>query len=99
MMRLLAALKFWRPLSARYRREQRLIEHWLETVGEAAGGDYDLACKIADLAIWARGYGAVRNRGFSELAHILDRCMQAGDNRPLAEEVEASLQAARAADC
>ena len=99
MMRLLASLKFWRPLSARYRREQRLIEHWLETVGEAAGGDYDLACKIADLAIWARGYGAVRNRGFSELAHILDRCMQAGDNRPLAEEVEASLQAARAADC
>ncbi len=99
MMRLLATLKFWRPFSARYRREQQMIEHWLEATGEAAVRDYDLACRIAELAVWARGYGAVRNRGFTELTNILDRCMQAGDNRPLAEEVEASLQAAHAADC
>lgn len=99
IMRFLAALKFWRPFSARYRREQQMIDHWLEAAGEAAGRDYDLACRIAELAVWARGYGAVRSRGFTELAKILDRCMQAGNNRSLTEEVEASLQAARAADC
>lgn len=95
--RLLAALRPLRPRSERYRREQAAIEQWLEAVTSAAGVNYDLACRIAELAVWARGYGAVRERGMVRLDALFEDWEQklSDDPRAVAEEVSASLEAAR----
>lgn len=95
--RILAALRPLRPRSGRYRQEQEGIEQWLKAVAASAERDYDLACRVAELAVWARGYGVVRTRGmnrldtlFADWDHKLD-----SDPRGLAAEVAASLEAAR----
>lgn len=87
LMKLLALLKPWRPRTSRFAREQAMIVRWLDTIKQAAETDYELACKVADLAVWARGYGATRERGFEEL--------EAAFNAPPATIV-ASLAKARA---
>jgi len=95
-LRSLAALKTWRRGTARFQREQEMIELWLQQVISAAAGDYELACSTAELAIWARGYGDVRERGFARLANILTDWPQriATDREGLREAVKASLAAA-----
>lgn len=95
-MRSLAALKPWRRGTARFQGEQDMIELWLQQVIAAATDDYQLACNTADLAVWARGYGDVRERGFDRLSKILKSWPQriAADREGLRETVKASLAAA-----
>lgn len=95
-LRSLAALKTWRRGTARFQREQEMIELWLQQVTSAAAGDYELACSTAELAIWARGYGDVRERGFARLAKIFTDWPQriAADKEGLREAVRVSLAAA-----
>jgi indolepyruvate ferredoxin oxidoreductase beta subunit len=63
-MRTLARLKGRRPKSHRFAAEQKAIDGWLRAITAAAQrGDMDLARGAADLAVWARGYGVVRQRG------------------------------------
>lgn len=95
-LRTIAAFKSRRRGTARFQREQQMIEHWLQSVVTAATADYELACSTGDLAIWARGYGDVRNRGFSRLAQIFTDWPQrmAADREGLSEVVKASLAAA-----
>ncbi len=95
--RILAALRPLRPRSGRYRQEQESIEQWLRALAASAKRDYDLACRVAELAVWARGYGVVRTRGmnrldalFADWEHKLD-----SDPHGLSAEVAASLEAAR----
>lgn len=71
LMKLLASLKSWRPHSARFACELEMISKWLAAVKQAAANDYELACKIADLAVWARGYGETRAQGFEQLERAL----------------------------
>jgi len=96
-MRLLASLKHWRPHTARFEREQQMISRWLEAIVETADQDYDLACDIADLAVWARGYGETRNRGFKKLAEIFSNRQKGSliDRKA----VRASLSAAYSDPC
>lgn len=95
-LRSLAALKSRRRGMARFQREQQMIEHWLQSVVTAAAADYELACSTADLAIWARGYGDVRHRGFARLTQTLTDWPQrmTVDREGLSETVKASLAAA-----
>jgi len=95
-LRSLAALKSWRPRTARFQREQDMIECWLQSVMAAAAADYALACDTADLAVWARGYGDVRHRGFVRLTRIFTDWPRriAADSEALGEAVGASLAAA-----
>jgi len=72
MMRLLSSLKSRRPRSLRFEQEQAMITRWLDAIAETAGKDYQLACDLANLAVWARGYSDTRNRGFDQLAKLLD---------------------------
>jgi indolepyruvate ferredoxin oxidoreductase beta subunit len=95
-LRSLAALKSWRRGTARFQREQEMIELWLQQVTSAAAGDYELACSTAELAIWARGYGDVRERGFARLSRIFSDWPQriAADKEGLRAAVRGSLAAA-----
>jgi indolepyruvate ferredoxin oxidoreductase beta subunit len=95
-MRSLAALRFWRPRTVRFRREQDMIERWLQSVTVAAAADYALACSTADLAVWARGYGDVRHRGLARLAQFFTDWPRriAADKEALSDAVRASLAAA-----
>lgn len=102
--KLLAALRPLRPRSERYRREQAAIERWLNAIISSANVDYDLACQVAELAVWARGYGLVRDRGMSRIDALLEDWPHrlARDPGAIAVEVAASLATARNdpdADC
>ncbi len=65
-------------------------------MGDAAAVDYELACNAAELAVWARGYGDVRRRGFARLAQVFKDWPQrlAADRAALSDAVGASLTAA-----
>src|SRR5258706_5957191 len=63
LVRSLAWLKPWRPMSYRYREEQELIERWLALVGEAARRDATLAFEVAECARLIKGYGETHRRG------------------------------------
>lgn len=102
--KLMAAMRGLRPRSERYRQEQKAIDQWLNAVITGAGVDYDLACRVAELAVWARGYGAIRERGMGRLKTLFTGWEQKlDDNRHgLAAEVAALREAARTdpdADC
>ena len=70
MLKFLSFLKPLRPRSKQYIDEQSAIEQWLGAVIKAASHDYRLACQTANLAILARGYGNVRNKGLIELDNL-----------------------------
>jgi indolepyruvate ferredoxin oxidoreductase beta subunit len=96
-LKMLAALKPIRPRTSAFAHEQEAIGAWLDAVKSAAQVDYDLACSVAGLAVWARGYGEVRSRGLARLARLFANWPQrlAGDVEAVKREVEASLFAAR----
>ncbi len=96
MMRLLSSLKSKRPRSARFEREQAMINQWLLAVSTATDEDYQLACKLAELAVWARGYGDTRNRGFDQLTKLLEDSQNRiqNDIKAYAEAVLTSLESA-----
>ncbi len=96
MMRLLSSLKSMRPRSARFKHEQAMINQWLLAVTTAASEDYQLACKLAELAVWARGYGDTRNRGFDQLTKLLEDSQYKikSDIRAFSEAVSTSLESA-----
>jgi len=96
MLRALAALRGWRPRTARYRQEQEMIGQWIDALTQAAEVDYALACDTAELAAWMRGYGETRERGFRRLAELLSdyTAHLRGDSAALAASVRAGLEAA-----
>jgi len=83
MLLMLARLKPWRPKTYRFAREQAVIDNWLGAVGQALETDLDLARRTAELAVLARGYGGVRERGLMRLEKSLD-----GWDRRLKEDAE-----------
>ncbi len=96
-LRALAWMRRLRRRSPVFAREQRALEAWLEAVVAAAGKDYELACATAELAVWVRGYGRVRQRGHAVLATLLQDWPSRLESAPevLAAEVRASLETAR----
>lgn len=94
---LLAMFRRWRPHSYRFQLEQEAIECWLSAVTSAAKQDLKLATKVAELAVWARGYGGVRNRGFSRLNQLFADWENklAEDIDGLFARVECALDAAK----
>lgn len=89
--RALAVLRPWRRRTVRYAREQAAIETWLAAVA-AAGRDPVLAREVVEAAVWARGYGEVRNRGLLRL----DALFRDWERR-LADDPEAVRAAVRRA--
>jgi indolepyruvate ferredoxin oxidoreductase beta subunit len=95
-MKFLSALKPLRPRAAGFAKNQQAIEAWLAAVRETARVDYALACDVAELAVWARGYGHVRARGLSQMAAVLkDWPDLLHDTDSAKQRLAASLRAAR----
>ena len=76
VVRLLAALKPWRPRSHRYAEEQRLIEYWLAAVREAAQRSATLALEVAECAGLIKGYGDTHRRGRANFLAIMDALVE-----------------------
>ena len=72
MLRLLAALRPLRRMSARYAEEQVLIERWLVAIAKAGTRDLGLALEIALCGRLIKGYGETHRRGKANFLRILD---------------------------
>lgn len=96
LVRSLAWLRPWRPMSYRYREEQALIERWLGLVTDAARRDRALAREIAECARLIKGYGETHRRGKGNFLAIVDALV---DNPPTADpgEQAAAIRKAREA--
>jgi indolepyruvate ferredoxin oxidoreductase beta subunit len=76
LVRSLAWLKPWRPMSYRYGEEQQLIEGWLGLVADAAKRDALLALEVAECARLIKGYGETHRRGKANFLAIVDALIQ-----------------------
>jgi len=96
LVRSLAWLRPWRPMSYRYGEEQQLIERWLAHVAGAAQRDVALASEIAMCANLVKGYGETHRRGKGNFLAILDALVE---NPPTADprEQAAAIRKAREA--
>lgn len=96
-LRFLASLRPLRPRSVGFAREQVLIDRWLTVVTATAHRDYALACQVAELAVWARGYGQVRERGLDCLTELFTDWERRVEREPeaLRTSVAAALTDAR----
>ena len=71
LLRILAALRRWRPRSSRFVHEQALIERWLQAIGAALERDRALALEIALAARLLKGYGDTHRRGRASFDRVL----------------------------
>jgi len=76
LMRSLAWLRPWRPMSYRYREEQTLIERWLGHIADAARRDPGLALEVAECARLVKGYGETHRRGKANFLAIVDALVE-----------------------
>ena len=97
VMRSLASLRFWRPMSYRYREEQQLMERWLGLVAEAARRDAGLAFEVAACAGLIKGYGETHRRGKANFLAILDALVENPPTAGPAEQAGAIRKAREAA--
>ncbi len=75
MLRAMAALKPWRPRTARHAEEQALIERWLAAVRGAASNE--LGIEIAMLGRLIKGYGDTNRRGKENFSRIMETLVEA----------------------
>jgi len=96
-LKLLASLRRWRPYTTRFGEEDRAIDEWIAAIKATAPLDYALACRLAELAVLARGYGDVRARGLRRLGGLLAGWSKrlTSDGTTLAREAASLLNAAR----
>jgi indolepyruvate ferredoxin oxidoreductase, beta subunit len=97
LVRSLAWLRPWRPMSYRYREEQQLIERWLGHVAEAARRDGALAREIAECARLIKGYGETHRRGKGNFLAILDALVENPATANAREQAAAIRKAREAA--
>jgi indolepyruvate ferredoxin oxidoreductase beta subunit len=96
VVRSLAWLRPWRPLSYRYGEEQALIERWLNLVADAARRDRGLALEVAECARLIKGYGETHRRGKANFLAIVDALVE-NPPTPDAREQAAAIRKAREA--
>jgi indolepyruvate ferredoxin oxidoreductase beta subunit len=75
-LRLLAALRRWRPRTLRFAEEQAWIERWLTLVAKALAVDPGAAREIVETAKLVRGYGATYKRGMRNWTVIVERIVE-----------------------
>jgi indolepyruvate ferredoxin oxidoreductase beta subunit len=97
LVRSLAWLKPWRPMSYRYGEEQRLIERWLGLVAEAAERDTGLALQVAECARLIKGYGETHRRGKANFLAIVDALVENPATASPTEQAAAIRKAREAA--
>ncbi|MGA8052011.1 MAG: indolepyruvate oxidoreductase subunit beta family protein [Burkholderiales bacterium] len=96
MLRLLAWLRPWRRMSARYTEEQALIERWLTAIRGAAR-QHTLALEIALCGRLIKGYGDTHQRGKANFLRIMDTLVEGGAVADATERAAAIRKAREAA--
>src|SRR3954471_23162197 len=96
LVRSLAWMRPWRPMTYRYREEQRLIDRWLGLVSDAARRDTALALEVAECARLVKGYGETHRRGKANFLAIVDALVE-NPATASANEQAASIRKAREA--
>jgi indolepyruvate ferredoxin oxidoreductase beta subunit len=97
LVRSLAWLRPWRPMSYRYGEEQKLIERWLGLVADAAKRDAVLAFEVAECARLIKGYGETHRRGKANFLAIVDALVENPATANPAEQAAALRKAREAA--
>ena len=97
LVRSLAWMRPWRPMSYRYREEQALIERWLALVAEAARRDAALAREVAECARLIKGYGETHRRGKGNFLAIVDALVENPATADAREQAAAIRKAREAA--
>jgi indolepyruvate ferredoxin oxidoreductase beta subunit len=97
LVRSLAWMRPFRPMSYRYKEEQELIERWLGLVAEAARRDAALAREIAECARLIKGYGETHRRGKSNFLAIVDALVENPATADAREQAAAIRKAREAA--
>jgi indolepyruvate ferredoxin oxidoreductase, beta subunit len=97
LVRSLAWLKPWRPMSYRYQEEQQLIGRWLDRVAEAATRDASLALEIVLCAKLVKGYGETHRRGKGNFLAIVDALIENAATADPREQANAIRKAREAA--
>jgi indolepyruvate ferredoxin oxidoreductase, beta subunit len=69
-LRLVAALRSYRPSTYRFVEEQAEIDRWLEQIRTAGRTNVDLAREIAECARLIKGYGDTYKRGLANYRRI-----------------------------
>ena len=95
LLRLLAWLRPWRRMSARYAEEQALIGRWLTAI-RAAPREPALALEIALCGRLIKGYGETHQRGKDNFVRIMDTLVEGGTFADAAARA-AAIRAAREA--
>src|SRR4051812_38071023 len=96
LVRSLAWLRPWRPMSYRYGEEQQLIERWLGLVAEAAKRDSALALEVAECARLIKGYRETHRRrkaNFLAIPHALGENTAAASGGGQAAPIRQARQA------
>ena len=98
LVRSLAWLKPWRPMSYRYGEEQQLIERWLGLVADAARARRRASrCEVAECARLIKGYGETHRRGKANFLAIVDALVENPADRQTRREQAAAIRKAREA--
>jgi indolepyruvate ferredoxin oxidoreductase beta subunit len=98
MLRVLASLKRWRPISLRYAEEQQAIEGWLRALQAALPTHPGFALAVARMPQLRRGYSDTFERGrasYERLFEALVQPVRAPDDAAAAA-LEAGLKTAQA---
>jgi indolepyruvate ferredoxin oxidoreductase beta subunit len=97
MLRMLAALRPLRRMTARYVEEQALIVRWLRAVSDAARRDLGLALEIALCGRIIKGYGETHRRAKANFLRIMDTLVEGStlqDDRARAAAIHTARDAA-----
>ncbi|MBI3533798.1 MAG: indolepyruvate oxidoreductase subunit beta family protein [Burkholderiales bacterium] len=100
-LRLLASLKWLRPLGNRFATEQALIEQWLAAVVSTTRRHWQTGLEIAQCGRLIKGYGSTNERGKDNLLHVIEHLATAhsfASDDARAEAIAAARSAALADD-
>ncbi|MDP1656281.1 MAG: indolepyruvate oxidoreductase subunit beta family protein [Hylemonella sp.] len=100
-LRLLASLKWLRPLGSRFATEQALIEQWLAAVVSTTRRHWQAGLEIAQCGRLIKGYGSTNERGKDNLLYVIEHLAAASSfasDEARAEAIAAARTAALADD-
>jgi len=81
-LRVVANLRWLRKRSLRYKREQAMIDRWLDGVLDALRSGWQPGFEVALCARLIKGYGSTNERGKENLLHVLDHLLPAHTDDP-----------------
>jgi indolepyruvate ferredoxin oxidoreductase, beta subunit len=98
-LRLLAALRPWRPRTLGFARENAWVERWLGLVDRTLAVCPRAACEVVATAALVRGYGETYGRGLNSWRRIMEEVVEPmlAGRLPRADFADAVLQARLAA--